>query len=58
MLVEAIHTYATAVVILVPPALPITSLTSPLQSTTIVGHIEERGRFLGAIKLAGDEVTP
>lgn len=44
--------------ILVPPALPITSFASPLLSTTIVGHIEESGCLPGAMKLEGDAGTP
>lgn len=38
--------------ILVPPAAPITERTCPLD-TTIVGVIDERGRFFGLMKLAG-----
>lgn len=43
-----------AVGIFVPPAAPITSRTSPLALVTIVGLIEDMGRFCGAIKFDGD----
>lgn len=42
-------TKATEVVILVPPAAPITSRTSPKESVIIVGHIDDNGRFPGSI---------
>lgn len=51
-------TEATVEVILVPPAAPTVNFTSPLLSITIVGHIEEKGCFPGAIKLDGDAGTP
>lgn len=43
-----------AVGIFVPPAAPITNSTSPLPSVTIVGLIDELGRFCGAIIFPGD----
>lgn len=42
-------TDATVVVILVPPAAPVIMMTSPLPSTKIEGHMEERGLFPGAM---------
>jgi hypothetical protein len=36
---------ATAVVIFVPPAAPITSLTLPIESVKIDGDMDESGRF-------------
>ena len=41
-----------------PPAAPTTILTSPSDDTIMLGHIEDKGRFHGAIKLAGDAGTP
>ena len=38
-------------IILEPPAPPVTSLTFPSLSVTIVGDIEDRGRFPGSIQL-------
>ena len=38
---------AVAVVILVPPAAPITILTVPSEFTRIAGHMEDKGRFPG-----------
>ena len=51
-------TKAVEVVIFVPPEAPTTILTSPSGETIIVGHIEDKGRFHGAIKLAGEAGTP
>jgi len=51
-------TRAVAVRILVPPEAPTTIRTSPLASTTIVGVIEERDRFPGAILLASEGGSP
>ena len=51
-------TRAVDVVIFVPPDAPTTILTSPFDVTIILGHIEDKGRFQGAIKLAGDAGTP
>ena len=45
-------------VILVPPDAPTTNLTSPFGETTILGHIEDKGRFHGAMKFAGEAGTP
>jgi hypothetical protein len=44
--------------ILVPPAAPITSFTSPHLSIIILGHMDDRGRFPGNMKFAGDAGTP
>lgn len=43
-------------VILLPPAAPITSMTFLFSSTTTVGHIEDKGLLPGSIKFAGDAV--
>lgn len=43
-----------AVGIFVPPAAPITSRTAPLPSVTMVGLIEDMGRFCGAMEFPGD----
>ena len=51
-------TYTTDEVILIPPAPPIISWTSPFLSTIITGHIDDSGILPGAIKLAGDAGTP
>lgn len=51
-------TKAMAVVILVPPEAPTTKRGTPLLSTNIVGDMEDRGRFPGAIKLLSDGSTP
>ena len=51
-------TKAVAVVILVPPAAPITSLTLPSFPTIMEGHMEDNGRFPPLIKLFGDGGTP
>ena len=56
--IYSIHTKAVAVVILIPPAAPTTSLTSPSLSTNTAGHIDDRGRFPGRILLAGDGHAP
>lgn len=40
-------TMAVALMILDPPEAPATILTSPFLSVTIVGDIDERGRFPG-----------
>lgn len=45
-------------VILVPPADPTTNLTSPLPSMMMVGHMELKGRFPGAIMLAEEGGNP
>ena len=43
----------------VPPAAPVTSLTSPVfSSTIIVGAMEERGLLPGLAKLLGDGGRP
>jgi hypothetical protein len=42
----------------VPPEAPTTRFTIPSELTTILGHMEDRGRFPGFIKLAGDAGTP
>lgn len=44
--------------ILVPPAAPTMSLTSPFVSTKIDGLIEDSGLFPGFIKLVGEGGTP
>lgn len=51
-------TKAVAVVILVPPEAPTTNLTCPSESATILGHMEDRGRFPGLMKFAADAGTP
>ena len=51
-------TWATAVVILVPPAAPSTMLASPFSSTMMVGHIDDSGRFPGLMKFSLDGSTP
>ena len=56
---EREFTEETALVILVPPADPITIRTRPvLVRTTMEGAMEESGRFPGRIKLAGLGGTP
>ena len=44
--------------ILVPPDAPTTRDTWPSSLTAIDGHIDERGRLRGLMKLAGDAGTP
>ena len=44
--------------IFVPPEAPTTRFTIPSELTTILGHMEDSGRFPGFIKLAGDAGTP
>lgn len=51
-------TQAVAVVILEPPAAPRTLLMLPSELIKTEGHIEERGRFPGAMKLAGLGAIP
>lgn len=51
-------TSATAVVILLPPAAPMTKTTSPFASVITDGHIEDKGLLPGAIKLAGEGGRP
>ena len=51
-------TCPTLLVILVPPAAPVTSLTSPSLSTMTVGTMDERGVLPGIGKLLGDGGTP
>lgn len=51
-------TKAVEVVILVPPEAPTTNLTCPSESATILGHMEDRGRFPGLMKFAADAGTP
>lgn len=48
---------ATEVVILVPPAAPTNIFTSPLLSSIIDGHMDDRGRLPGLIKFAGEGAT-
>ena len=47
-------TVAVPLIILDPPAAPATILTSPFSSVTMVGDIEDIGRFPGQMKLAGE----
>lgn len=49
---------ATEVVIFVPPAAPTNIFTSPLLSTIIDGHMDDKGRLLGSIKFAVDGAKP
>ena len=51
-------TKAVAVVILDPPAAPIDIFTLLSLSTIIAGHMDDRGRLPGFIKLAGDAGIP
>jgi len=48
----------TAVVILVPPAAPITNLTSPFLSVRIVGAIDDNALLCGLMKLGGEPGSP
>ena len=48
-------TEATDVIVRIPPAPPITSLTSPVPFTTIAGDIDDSGLFPGDMKLALDD---
>ena len=41
-----------------PPAAPTTNLTSSFPSTNMAGHIDDRGRFPGLMKLALDGGMP
>lgn len=56
--VELELTYAAVDVILEPPADPLTKTASLFSSTRTNGHADDRGRFIGAIKLAGDGENP
>lgn len=47
-----------AVVIFVPPEAPTTNLTSPLSSTIILGLMDDRALFPGAIALLGEPGKP
>lgn len=45
-------------VILLPPAPPISSSTSPLRFKRMVGAIDESGALAGAMKFAGEAAKP
>lgn len=47
-------TLATVVIIFEPPFEPQTNTTSPFESKTIIGFIEDSGRLPGAMKFAFD----
>ena len=51
-------TWATEVVIIVPPAAPIVISTFPFLSSTIAGTAEDCGLFPGLMKLTGDGGSP
>ena len=51
-------TKAVEVVILDPPAAPATIFGLPFLSMITAGHMEDRGRFPGLMKLAGDGGMP
>lgn len=56
--VELELTYAAVDVILEPPADPLTNTASLFSSTRINGHVDDSGRFIGAIKFAGEGENP
>jgi len=41
-----------------PPAAPVVKKTVPFANSTMMGQMEDRGRFPGAIKFAGDGSNP